>query len=186
MFQARRPCCVLLATVLLVTAGTPAFAAPAEPPAYVARLQAAYGPPSQSGFGSAVFHEVLAADADLAQAARGKYRYFVGELWGRFGEQAWLGPWKEVYARAPGTRREIVAELRGIGDRDAQLSVPMVLDGLQDAEQARAALSTAFDDPAVTELRVFNLGDGAAMSGLLVAGRRGESGEIAFLVFLMD
>ena len=51
---------------------------------------------------------------------------------------------------------------------------------------AGAALSTAFDDPAVTELRAFNLGDGGAMSGLLVAGRRSPGGESTFLVFLMD
>ena len=38
----------------------------------------------------------------------------------------------------------------------------------------------------MTELRVFNLGDGEAMSGLLVAGRRGATGEATFLVFLMD
>jgi hypothetical protein len=37
----------------------------------------------------------------------------------------------------------------------------------------------------VAELRVFNLGDGEAMSGLLVAGRR-ASGDATFLAFLMD
>ena len=52
--------------------------------------------------------------------------------------------------------------------------------------KARAALAAAFDDPAVTELHVFNLGDGGAMSGLLVAGRRQGTGEATFLVFLMD
>jgi hypothetical protein len=39
--------------------------------------------------------------------------------------------------------------------------------------------------PAVTELRVFSLGDGAAMAGILVAGRRDNS-EATFLVFLLD
>ena len=62
----------------------------------------------------------------------------------------------------------------------------MILEGVEGAEQARAALAAAYDDPAVTELRVFNLGDGEAMSGLLVAGRRGATGEATFLVFLMD
>jgi hypothetical protein len=62
----------------------------------------------------------------------------------------------------------------------------MILDHLEGAEAARTALSNAFDEPTVTELRVFNLGDGEAMSGLLVAGRRGASGEATFLVFLMD
>lgn len=50
----------------------------------------------------------------------------------------------------------------------------------------RSALSAAYDDPAVTELCVFNLGDGEAMSGLLIAGRRGASGESTYLVFLLD
>jgi hypothetical protein len=36
----------------------------------------------------------------------------------------------------------------------------MILDNINDAGEARAALSAAFDDPAVTELRVFNLGAG--------------------------
>ena len=62
----------------------------------------------------------------------------------------------------------------------------MLLENVDGAEQARAALAAAYDDPAVTELRVFNLGDGGAMSGLLVAGRRTATGEAAFLVFLMD
>jgi hypothetical protein len=49
-----------------------------------------------------------------------------------------------------------------------------------------AGLAAVFDDPAITELRVFTLGDGGAMSGLLVGGRRGATGETTFLVFLMD
>jgi len=156
-----------------------------EKPAYVTALEAAYGPPSQAGFGSAVFHETLPGNDDLAGAALSKYRYFVGQLWDRFGESAWMGPWKEVYARTSGVKPDVVAELRGVADRDAQLSVPMILDNVEGADAARAALSNAFDDPAITDLRVFNLGDGGAMSGLLLAGRRG-GGETTFLVFLMD
>jgi hypothetical protein len=155
-------------------------------PDYLTRLEAAYGAPSQQGFGSAVFYWNLRDTDDLTQAALAQYRTFVGKRWERFGETAWLGPWREVYARRPGAKADIAAELRGIADRDAQRSVPMILDVVENAEAARAALSAAFDDPAVTELRAFNLGDGEAMSGLLVAGRRGASGETTFLVFLMD
>ena len=43
----------------------------------------------------------------------------------------------------------------------------MILDNVDGAGAARAALADAFDVPAVTELRVFNLGDGTAMSGIL-------------------
>jgi len=155
-------------------------------PDYLTRMETAFGAPGEAGFGSAVFHEVLKGTDDLSQAAKVKYRTFVGQLWERFGEAAWMGPWREAYVRDPATRPDIAAELRGIGDPDARLSVPMLLENVEGAETARAALSAAFDDPEVSELRVFNLGDGEAMSGLLVAGRRGASGETTFLVFLMD
>lgn len=155
-------------------------------PDAVFRLEAAYGGPSQQGFGSAVFYQTLQPAEDLTRAALSTYKTFVGTLWERFGEQAWMGPWKEVYTRPPGVKPDIAGELRGIADPDARLSAPMILDTIEDAEAARAALSAVFDDPAVTELRVFNLGDGGAMSGVLVAGRHGASGAATFLVFLMD
>jgi hypothetical protein len=79
-----------------------------------------------------------------------------------------------------------VAELRGIQDADAALSVPMILDNIEGAEKARLALSSVYDDPKMTDLRVYNLGDGGAMSGLLIAGRHVGSGEAVFLVFLLD
>ena len=155
-------------------------------PEYVTDLEAAYGAPSQAAFGSAVFHEQLKATDSLEQAALAKYKYFVGDQWERFGEAAWMGPWKAVYTRPADGKRDIIAELRGITDRDARQSVEMILDNVDAPEKARAALAAAFDDPAVTELRVFNLGDGGAMSGILVAGRRGATGEATFLVFLLD
>jgi hypothetical protein len=157
-----------------------------EHPDYVSQLKAAYGGPSQQGFGSAVFFQTLADTDDLTQASLSKYQMFVGKRWERYGEQAWMGPWRAVYARKAGATPDIVAELRAIADPDTRQSVPMLLDDIDGAEAARAALSAAFDDPAVTELRTFSLGDGEAMSGLLIAGRRGASGETTFLVFLMD
>jgi len=62
----------------------------------------------------------------------------------------------------------------------------MILDEVDDAAAARSALAAAYDDPAVTELRVFNLGDGAEMAGLLIAARRGATDDAIFLVFLLD
>jgi len=155
-------------------------------PNTVAELEAAYGAPSQAGFGSAVFYAQLQETDDLEKAALEKYKYFVGALWERFGEDAWMGPWKEVYARQNGEKNNIVAELRGIQDPDAEISVPMILDNIEGAEKASAALSSVYDNPAITDLRVFNLGDGGAMSGLLIAGRDNETGVTIFLVFLLD
>ena len=155
-------------------------------PQVVTDLEAAYGAPSQAGFGSAVFYEPPPVDGDLEQAALAKYKYFVGDLWERYGEEAWMGPWKAVYTRPADGKRDMIAELRGITNRDARQSVEMILDNVDEPEKARAALSAAFDDPAVTELALYNTGDGAAMSGLLLAGRRGDAGEATFLVFLLD
>jgi hypothetical protein len=155
-------------------------------PAYVADLQAAYGPPSQAAFGSAVFFEPHAGVGDLPAWSLEKYKYFVGDLWARYGEATWLGPWRQVYVRPVDTTPDIVAELRTIDDPDAARSVPLILDDVDGAEQARAALAAAFDDPTMREVVVFNLGDGEAMSGLLVAGRRPDSGEAIFLVLLLD
>jgi hypothetical protein len=97
-----------------------------------------------------------------------------------------MGPWKRVYSRGAGGSHDTVAELRSIDDPAAKQSVPMFLDGVEDAERAKAALAAAYDDPAVTELAVYNLGDGGAMSGLLIAGHRPAAGEATLLVFLMD
>ncbi len=158
----------------------------AQLPAYVAALQASYGPPSQEGFGSAVFYDMQSTDVDLTALALAKYQYFVGDLWDQYGEDAWLGPWYQVYTRPAEATPDIVGELRAIADPDAARSVPMILDAIDGAVQARAALAAAFDDPAMNEVAVFNLGDGGAMSGILVAGRRPDTGEALFLVFLLD
>lgn len=152
----------------------------------LAALQGAYGAPSQAGFGSAVFSERLAPSDSLEQHARGWYRHFLGDRWTDVGAEVWLSPWKEVHRRPDGAAPAIVAELRAISDPDAQVSAPMILDVVEDAERAREALAGAYDDPSITELRVFSLGDGAAMSGILVAGRAGATGDAAFLVFLLD
>jgi hypothetical protein len=157
-----------------------------ELPAGVAALVAAYRPPSDAAFGSAVFHEQLGDDGALGEAAQRAYRRFVGALWDRFGAEAWMGPWKQVYRRPDPAARDVVAELRAVDDPDARQSVPLVLELSVDAERARAALSTVYDDPAMTEMAVYAIGDGAAMSGLVVAGRNTASGTSTCLTCLMD
>lgn len=159
--------------------------AAASKPQYVTDLEKAYGPPSQAAFGSAVFFAKLEPDADLEKEALAKYKYYVGKLWDQYGEDAWMGPWKEVYVRKAGNKKDVVKELNGIEDDSASISVPMILENIDNADAAVGALAAAYDDPAVADFRVYNIGDGAAMSGLLLAGRR-ENSEATFLVFLLD
>jgi hypothetical protein len=149
-------------------------------PLYVVGLESVYGAPSRAGFGGAVFYEPALPAADLERVAQEKYRYFVGALWERLGKKAWLSAWRPIYSRAA-RRRDIVAELQTITDRDARLSVPLILR----TAQARQALANAYNHDTVAQLAVYKLSDGAALSGLLIAGRR-DSGEAVFLVFLLD
>ena len=180
----------LLFTALMIVLGACTMvtrpAQPASPPAYVTALAVAYGPPSQAAFGSAVFYDNTQPPALLEQAALAKYQYFTGDLWDRYGADAWLGTWHNVYSRPTSADRAVVSELRAIKDRTAAQSVELLLDEAEDPQAAQAALSTAFDDPAVTELSVYTIGDGAAMSGILLAARRTARGETVMLVFLLD
>ncbi len=153
-------------------------------PSYVAELEAIYGAPRQAGFGSAVFYEPVIQADNLEAAALKHYQYFVGELWERFGEAAWMSPWKLIYTRQPGSKPDIVAELRAIADPSARLSVPMLLD-INDTDQAQKALSITYDNSGVKNLTVHTVGDGQAMSGILVAGQR-STGEATFLILLLD
>lgn len=94
-----------------------------------------------------------------------------------------MGPWRLVFERR--AKGDILAELHGLDDPQIRSSADMVLDATADPSFGRDALTAAFDDPAVHDLLVFAIGDGGAMSGLLVAARR-DRNEATFLVFLMD
>jgi hypothetical protein len=156
-----------------------------QKPAYVVDLEAAYGELSQEGFGSAVFFKKVKSPEQLERVAQEQYEYFVGEKWQEWGPETWMGPWEAVYERPEGADADIVEELSAIEGFGAKTSVDMMLNNIENADEARAALAAAYDDDSVSELAVYEIGDGEAMSGLLVAGRR-EKGESTFLVFLMD
>lgn len=156
-----------------------------DKPQYVLDLEAAYGEPSQEGFGSAVFFKKVKTADLLEQIAQEQYEYFVGDKWQEWGPETWLGAWKEAYCRPADAERDVIAELKAIDDFDTQMQVDMILNNSENVEEAQKALAAAYDDDAVSQLGVYNIGDGEAMSGLLVAGRR-ENGDGTFLVFLMD
>jgi hypothetical protein len=94
-----------------------------------------------------------------------------------------MGSWRLVHERA--SDRDVLAELAALEDPQARSGADMLLNATENPASGQAALSAAFDDPAVQDLLVFSLGDGGAMSGVLVAARR-VNGEATFLVFLMD
>ncbi|MDX1931216.1 MAG: hypothetical protein SFU56_01285 [Capsulimonadales bacterium] len=151
----------------------------------VTALQTVYGPPSQAGFGSAVFDEAVDPETDPESVALQVYKHFIGDLWEKYGETAWMGTWKQVYRRPPETKPDIVAELRAIADPAAVNHVPtLLLEETEDQTGAQQALAAVFNDSQVIDLRVYAIGDGAALSGLLVVGNR--SNAITILISLID
>ena len=156
-------------------------------PEYVTDLEAAYGAPSQAGFGSAVFYERLQGKLTILNRPRSPSTSTSSAICGSASAmtRGWGRGRRSTPAR-PDAERDIIVELRGITNRDARSVSADDPRQHRRCGEARAALSAAFDDSAVTELVVYNMGDGGAMSGLLVAGRRGKTGESTFLVFLLD
>ena len=158
----------------------------AAKPEYVHALEAAFGAPSQAAFGSAVFFVPDQAADELEQTALHTYQYFVGNAWARFGEATWMGPWQAVYHRPADAKGDIITELRGIMDRKAKLAVTTFLDANSEGEKALTALKEAVDAPAVSELAVYNIGDSAEMSGILISAYRAVTGEAVYVMFLLD
>jgi hypothetical protein len=154
-------------------------------PQYVLDLETYYGEPSQEGFGSAVFFKRVKTADLLEQIAQEEYQYFVGDKWEDWGAETWLAPWKEVYARPADAAHDILGALKGIEDFNVQMQVDMILNNIENADKAQEALAAAYDEESVAQLHAYIIGDGEAMSGLLIAGRR-ENGDGTFLVFLMD
>lgn len=154
-------------------------------PDYVTSLEAAYGAPSQDGFGSAVFFAPGPQDRDLEAIARIYYQRFVGKKWQEWGAETWLAVWRETYRRPGQAKHEVEAELRGITDTKTRLQTGMILDVVENPGAARSALAEAYDAPDVVDLRAYLIGDGEAMSGLLLAGQR-QNDDVTILTFLLD
>ena len=81
--------------------------------------------------------------------------------------------------------RAIISELRSLNDSEARLSASLILDNIDEAEAGQRVLVAAFDDPKIIELTIHKMGDGEAISGLVIAGRR-ANGEATFLVSISD
>lgn len=149
-------------------------------PDTVTQLQRHFGGPSDAAFGSAVFFESGQAAVRLEEEALGKYQYFCGKTWKAFGEENWLSNWKLLYSRMPQQNEGIVSELRALQPLETKSAAMMLLDD----PEAATLLQSAFDVIETTALHIYSLGDGSAMSGLLIAAQRLE-GRV-FLTFLLD
>jgi hypothetical protein len=152
-------------------------------PADVRQLETVFGKPSQSGFGTTVLFDHANHRDDLERLALEKYKYFTGNLWEKYGQAAWMGSWRMVHEREGAGN--IVSELHGIEDVEARRSASAFLDGVADPQETKQALSQALDDRQVENVMVFNVGDGEALSGILLAARGTDNGAF-FIVFILD
>lgn len=150
------------------------------------RLEDVFGAESDDAFGSAVFRRAVPPGGDLASLAREVYREFVGEVWAQFGADAWLGTWSELASRDEPDGPGVLKLLEGLDDPLTRSAADVLVTGSVDADAARQALEAAFDRPGLSALKVFRIGDGDAMSGLMIAARDGETSAATFLLFLMD
>lgn len=156
-------------------------------PACVTALEAAYGAPREGGLGSSVFFVAGPGTMELEELGKAYYQRLVGkEMWDRIGGEQWLRQWGEVYRRgAELAGAGIRAELRGIGDHEARMLADLLLEVAETNEGAREALAQCFEAAAVEDLRIYKMGDGEAISGLLMVGRW-ENGDTVLLGMLMD
>ena len=133
-------------------------------------LEKVYGKPNSTGFGSAVFYDESKQNANLASIALDVYKLFMGKKWNAETESTWMSTWKLVYERSPGIAANILSELNNINDADAKRSVPLLTELVENAEQGKLALAAAYNHPDISQVQVFSVGDGEAMSGLLLCG----------------
>lgn len=148
-------------------------------------LEKIYGTANSNGFGSAVFFENLPEGKTAEAMALKHYRDFLGSKWTDETEAVWHTGWKNVYNREVGKEPDILSELDEINDPQGKLSVPLLTEMITDAEQGRKALAEVFDHPLIDELTVNLIGDGAAMSGIMITGAFSNK-KVCSVVCLMD
>jgi hypothetical protein len=148
-------------------------------------LEKVYGKASDAGFGSAVFHESAHSKVDAGDVALSHYKRFLGKKWTKDSEAQWMKPWKRVYARPVNTTGDILQELAAIADAEARVSIPLLTELIENADAARDALVAAFNHPDVRQVNLYTIGDGEAMSGILVNALY-EKGYTCTVVVLMD
>jgi hypothetical protein len=105
--------------------------------------------------------------------------------WEKLSEQNWLSNWGLVYERKSGDKADIVSELKSISDRNVRMSAGLLLENQEDVSATTQALQKAFNHPQLKELKVLKIGDGAAMSGLLIVASIRDQGVLS-LILLLD
>jgi hypothetical protein len=153
-------------------------------------------PHSRFIVGVNAFFDKIEPGRDLDQVALRYYQHFLGNQWDwkPWNWQPedgiiWLKSWKLAYQRQRDRALDILDELNQSyalcekGIDDLYNSLDLSFD--RDYDKLRNALMAAFSAPDVTDFRVYDLGDGEVLEGILALGYR-DNGEIMVLAYLTD
>ncbi len=161
-------------------------------PAYATALLAHYPQNHRGVLGLHLHYQALSPTTDLGQVA---WQYYCDRfVQGARHPEGWRQQWQWVYQRAAATPRHCLRELlTGVYLADFDYFQDPLLDVLLDgaevdsaeAAPAQQLLAAAFDAPEVTDLRIYRLGDGEVIIGLLLAAQR-SNGEVIMLAYLGD
>jgi hypothetical protein len=157
-----------------------------QPPKYVSDLMELYGHSSGKLLGSGVFYDILEPEVDLEQVALCHHREFVGPKFFEPKKEGWLRGWKLLYRRPQGQLGNIVQEFEAVYDILEKVW-EQFLNPLRgnDYQTAPQKLAIAFDNPDVTDLRIYQLHDEDILNGRLIMSRR-VNGETTTLIFICD
>lgn len=146
-------------------------------------LEKIYGPSSAEGWGSAVFAGMAKEGEALAATAQKLYQQFLGEKAKSNFDSVWMPAFKQVLVRNGAGK--VLEDLTKIEDPDAKNSVGLLTDAVEDSAGAQQALSSAYDNADLLEVGAFTIGDGEAMSGIILLGSFVDNQYMA-VIALMD
>ncbi len=136
----------------------------------IGALEKIYGKANDTAFGSAVFHGPVTPAANIDDIAMQHYKAFLGKKLTSQTETNWFQPWKKVYERSPEIKADILTEYNGIKDTNAQISLPLITELIENAGEGKQALAEAYNHAGVNAMAVFTIGDGEAFSGIITTG----------------
>jgi hypothetical protein len=148
-------------------------------------LERVFGKASAAGFGSAVFHGQAKPTETSASIAWEHFKSFLGPKWTPERQKAWEGGWKLLYTRPAAAEGNIMAELGSISDPEGKRAIPLLTELIEDADTAKKALTAAFNHADVRQLSMHHLGDGEAISGIMISALYND-GMACSVIALMD
>lgn len=169
-------------------------------PQYVLDLIDLYGPPTQKVWHSAVFYEKVEPDTDLDSLALRYCQYISRCSDAEFPNSPWFQSWQRIYQRPThrppnffrDLREALIAggldyEDRIASDLEIYLYDKSLMNDLyrEDNAAKQGILAAAFDASEVDDFRVYTIGDGEVLEGLLIVAGRSK-GEVVILATMSD